>query len=426
MQQAALLLGVMLLLLAFGLPIMFCIGLSSVVFLLTTGMKPLILMPQRILVGADSFIFLAIPLFTLAGYLMDSGGLSKRLVDFVNKAFGWFPGSMGTVTIICCAIFAALTGSAPATVAAIGAIMIPAMLDAGYTKETSAGLVAAGGALGPIIPPSITMIIYGAALDLSIPDMFIASVVPGIMIAIVLIITNTILSIKWGIKGSGKKYTAGEIWKSFIHAIGVLLLPVIVLGGIYGGIFTPTEAAAVCVVYSVFLGICYRELTLKNFLIAMKKTVQTCGMVMGIISVSYIFQWILAAAKIPTVISQALIPHIANANVYMLIIMILLFIIGALMDVTAAILILGPILVPIGISLGIDPLHLGVIYCINLCVGYITPPFGINLFTAVSTANVPFTGVVKGIIPFIIVIIAVVMIMAFVPATTLWLPSIIG
>lgn len=424
-MEAALLLGVMLVLLALGIPIAFSIGLSSALFILVTGLTKLVVIPQRIIVGADSFVFLAIPLFTLSGYLMESGGLSKRLVSFVEKACGNFPGSMGTITIICCTIFAALTGSGPATVAAIGGIMIPSMLKAGYSKETSAGIVAAGGALGPIVPPSVTMIIYGAALDLSIPDMFMASIIPGLFIALVLIIVNTVQALKRGIKGSGIKYTSKEKWQAFYHAIGVLFLPVIILGGIYGGIFTPTEAAAVACVYTVILGIVYKELTIKSLIVALKKTVVTSAMVVTIIAVSNIFSFLLASAKIPQMIAEAVLPIVSTKNMYLLVLMLILFVVGCLMDTCPAILILGPILVPIGIELGVNPLHLGVIYCINLVVGFITPPFGINLFTAASTAGVTFAQVVKGILPYLIAAIACVMVLAYCEPLVAFLPNLI-
>ncbi len=424
-MEAVLLLGVMMVLLAFGVPIAFSIGLSSVFFLLSTGLTKMILIPQRIIVGADSFVLLAIPLFTLSGYLMEHGGLSKRLVDCVEKSCGGFPGSMGTITIICCTIFAALTGSGPATVAAIGAIMIPSMRKAGYSRETSAGIIAAGGALGPIVPPSVTMIIYGASLDLSIPDMFMASIIPGLFIALVLILVNTVYACKNGVKSEKVKYSAREKLSSAYHALGVLFLPVLILGGIYGGFFTPTEAAAICVVYTIVLGMVYRELTMKNLMTAMKQTVTTTAMVVTIIAISNIFGWILASAKIPQMIAGAVIPLVHNQTVYMLVLMAILFVVGCIMDTCPAILILGPILVPIGIQLGVDPLHLGVVYCINLVVGFITPPFGINLFTAASTAGISFAQVVKGIIPFLLAEIACVLFIAFCPPITLWLPSIL-
>lgn len=422
MSSAFLLFGLMLVMMVFGIPIAFSIGLSGTVYLMITGMRELILVPQRAVIGTDSFVLLAIPLFTFAGYLMEQGGLSRRLVNWVERIFGFFPGSTGTISIICCTIFAALTGSGPATVAAIGALMIPSMLQNGYTKRTAAGIIAAGGALGPIIPPSIAMIVYGSAMNLSIPQMFLASIIPGLFISFLFIIVNTIYALSKGIKGDPQRYSFKEIVHYTWKALPVLMLPVIVLGGIYGGIFTPTEAASVCTIYSLMLAIVYKEMDLKRFLDACRKTVVTSSMVMFIVGISNLFGWLLSATRIPSIIAAAAIPYCRTPEIYMLILMFILFFIGCLMDTIPAILILAPILVPIGVTLGLDPLHLGVVFCINLIVGFISPPFGINLFTVSSTAGVPFAEVVKGVWPYILAAVIGVMILAYVPGIALFLP----
>jgi len=360
--MSSIILFVTLLVLIFlGVPIVFSIGLSSAAFLLITGMKPLTIIAQRTMTGMDSFVLLAVPLFTLAGYLMEQGGLSKRLVDFVEKLFGRFTGATGTITIVCCAIFAALTGSGPATVAAIGAIMMPALKKSGYPQHTAAGMLAAGGALGPIIPPSVAMIVYGSTMNLSIPKMFIGGIIPGILIAIGFIAVNIIISIKQDIRGSGERYTLKEVARSTWKALGVLMLPVIVLGGIYGGFFTPTEAATACVIYSLVLGIAFKELTFKNLIEAFKKTVVTSAGISMILGVSSVFGWILASAKIPASIAGALVPILKNQTMYMIVLIVVLLIVGCLMETLSAIVILAPILVPIGLELGVDPLHLGLI-----------------------------------------------------------------
>lgn len=426
MMEILILFGSLLVLIIFGVPIAFSIGLSGAFFLVVTQMRPLILVAQRLMVGMDSFALLAIPLFTLAGYIMEQGGLSKRLVDWAQSIFGWFPGSMGTITIVCCTVFAALTGSGPATVAAIGSIMIPAMISSGYKKENAAGLLAAGGALGPIIPPSISMIVYGTTMSLSVPDMFLAGIVPGLMLALGYIGINTVYAVKNNIKRNEQKYSAMECLVFTWKALAVLMLPVIVLGGIYGGIFTPTEAASVCVLYSVMLGVLYKELSWKKLIIAMEKTVETSAMVVFIVGMSGLLGWVLAAAKIPAMIANSVIPMFSNKYVYMIILMMLLFVVGCVMEILASIVILAPILVPIGIQMGWDPLHLGIIFCVNLIVGYITPPFGVNLFTAASTAGVPFAGVLKGVIPYLLASVAIVLILAFIPDIILFLPRLIS
>ncbi|WP_153723668.1 TRAP transporter large permease [Sporosarcina cascadiensis] len=423
-MEAILLLGTMLLLLAFGVPIAFVIGLSSITFLLITDMSPLILISQRTVLGIDSFPLLAIPLFIFAGYLMETGGLSKRLVLCIEKILGGVPGGVGTVTIICCAIFAALTGSGPATVAAIGAIMLPSLLNNGYSKAQASGILASAGALGPVIPPSIAMIVYGSTMNTSIPEMFIAAIIPGVLLTVSFIVVNLLVNrnIKTQIQTVGSS-SPRDIFISIRNAFPVLLLPLIVLGGIYKGIFTPTEAAVVAVVYSLLLSIVYKEFKFHNLIDSMKKTTVTSGMVMFIMAMSANFGWILSAAKIPTSIADSLLPFLGNKYIYIILLLVILFIAGCFMEVLALIVILGPILIPIGVQLGMDPLHLGVTFCIALVTGLITPPFGINLFTTAAVAKTSFTEVVKGVFPYMIAAFVTIVILAFVPWFTLWLPS---
>jgi C4-dicarboxylate transporter DctM subunit len=416
----------LLVLMFLGIPIVFCLGLSSAIYLLATDLKPLTIIAQRTMYGMDSFVLLAVPMFILSGYLMEQGGLSRRLVDWVEKIFGHFQGASGTITIVCCAIFAALTGSGPATVAAIGAVMMPALINSGYPKHISSGMLAAGGALGPIIPPSVAMIVYGSTMNVSIPKMFIGGIIPGIFIAVLFIVVNYVISFRLGIKGSNTRYTLKEVVLSTWRTSGILMLPVIVLGGIYSGIFTPTEAATVCVVYSIALGFIFKELSFKGLLDSFKRTIVTSATIATIIGISSVFGWILAAAKIPSTIAASLVPLLGNSTIYMLALMLVLFVVGCLMECLAAIVILAPILTPIGLKLGVDPLHLGVVFCINLVVGFITPPFGINLFTAVSTTGVPYTDVVRGAVPFIVVAVIAVFIFAFVPEFILFLPRMLG
>ncbi|MBQ9155988.1 MAG: TRAP transporter large permease [Eubacterium sp.] len=426
MTYALIIFSVLFLLILIGIPIAYSIELSVIVLLLVTRLKPMIIIPQKLEIGMDTFVYLAIPMFTFAGYLMEQGGLSDRLVDCVEKLFGWFPGSMGTITIICCLFFAALTGSGPATVAAIGAIMIPSMLNNGYTKQEASGLLAAGGALGPIVPPSIAMIVYATTMGLSVPGMFMAALVPGIILGILFIITNTILFLRKGIKTEREHFTLKELGRSIWRALGVIFLPVLVLGGIYGGIFTPTEAATIASVYALILGLVYRQLTLEKLIDAMKKTVTTSAMVIFIVGVSNIFGTVLAAANIPRTIAHSIIPLLHNRSVYMIILIILLMLVGCIMETVSSIVILAPILVPIGTAMGIDPMHLAIVFSVTLIVGFITPPFGLNLFTSAATANVSFSEVVKGVVPYLATAIIAVFLFAFIPQISLALPSLLG
>lgn len=407
----------------FGVPIAYSIELSVLGFLLITHLKPFILVPQKMEIGMDTFVYLAIPLFTFAGYLMEQGGLSDRLVDCVEKLFGWIPGSMGTITIICCLFFAALTGSGPATVAAIGALMVPTMIQNGYEKHEAAGLLAAGGALGPIIPPSIAMIVYATTMSLSVPEMFKAALVPGIVLGLLFIVTNTILFLRKGIKQEREHYTAKELLVSLWRGLGVILLPVIVLGGIYGGIFTATEAATVAALYSLVLGLAYRQLTVAKLIAAMKKTVTTSAMVVFIVSASNIFGTVLTAANIPATIANAVTPMLGNKVSYLLLLVVLLLLVGCVMETVSSIVILAPILIPIGVELGLQPMHLGILFSCTLIVGFITPPFGLNLFTSAATSGVSFSEVVKGVAPYLIAALIFVLLIAFVPQISLFLVS---
>ena len=419
---------VMFALIFIGLPVYLSILGSGSMFLIATGIKPLLLVSQRMTTGLDSFPLLAIPLFVLVGELMDRGGISKRMIDWADSLMGWVPGGLGVVTIVSCAIFAALTGSGPATVAAIGSIMIPSLTNTGYDKKTAAGMVAAGGALGPIIPPSIPMIIYGVTMGLSIPKMFIAGIIPGIVMMLLLIFVNFILTKnKPEILKNREKFSFKRLLKSTWSALGALLLPIIILGGIYSGVFTPTEAAAVGVVYALLLGFfIYREIQVKDLSDALLKAMETAAMVGIIMGAANLLSWIMSVNNFGDMVTNALGSFITTKYSYLIVLMILLFFVGALMDTVAAIIILAPVLVPFGIELGIDPLHLGMIFVINLVIGYVTPPFGYNLFTAQSITGLKFNDIVKGVIPFLIIELVSVLLFAFVPNIIAFLPNILG
>lgn len=425
MEVLLILFGSMLLMLALSVPVSYTLALSSIIIMVTQDLGQLFVVAQKMAAGIDSFVYLAIPMFTFAGFLMEAGGISSRLVKWCEMMFGKIPGSTGAITIITCMIFAALTGSGPATVAAIGGIMMPSMMERGYSKGDASALVVAGGGLGPIIPPSIPMVVYGAAMSVSISDMFIGAAIPGLLLGAAYLILNVIFSKKNNIANFDTKYTVKErlaiTWKS----LGVLFLPITILGGIYSGQFTPTEASVVAVVYSLILGIAFRQITIKSFIEACKKTVMAGSAIMMIVAVSNLFGWILSSTRAPQLIATALLPYINTKLSYMLLLMTLLFVVGAVMDVIPSILILGPILAPMGVTLGVDALHLGIVFVINLCIGMMTPPFGINLFTAVSVLNVPYHTVVKRIAPYIIASILLVFSFALCEEICLFLPNLL-
>lgn len=419
---------VMFALIFIGLPVYLSILGSGAMFLIVTGIKPLLLVSQRMTTGLDSFPLLAIPLFVLVGELMDRGGISKRMINWADALMGWVPGGLGVVTIVSCAIFAALTGSGPATVAAIGSIMIPSLTNTGYDKKSAAGMVAAGGALGPIIPPSIPMIIYGVTMGLSIPKMFIAGILPGLVMMLLIILVNFILiKNKPDVLKNREKFSLKRLLKSTWSALGALLLPIIILGGIYLGVFTPTEAAAVGVVYALLLGFfIYREIGIKDLPDALLKAMETAAMVGIIMGAANLLSWIMSVNNFGDMVTNALGSFITTKYSYLIVLMILLFFVGALMDTVAAIIILAPVLVPFGIELGIDPLHLGMLFVINLVIGYVTPPFGYNLFTAQSITGLRFNEIVKGVMPFLIIELISVLLFAFVPSIITFVPNMLG
>jgi C4-dicarboxylate transporter DctM subunit len=409
-----------------GIPIAFSLLLSCSLMMYSSGFADLLVVVQRTVRGLDSFTILACPLFILAGYIMEESSMSQRLVEWVTCIFGKRRGSVGVVTIIACAIFAALTGSGPATVAAIGAIMYPALVQNGYPKGASAGLVATGGALGPIIPPSIPMIIYGTTMGISISKMFMGGIVPGVAIAAALIIVNNFLARnKYDVKVTEQHYTAKEKLKLTWRAAGTLFMPILVLGGIYGGVFTPTEAAGIACVYSTVIAICYRSMTPKKMVKILVKSAETTAVSMLIVGTANLFAWILAATKIPTKVTGVLVPLLHNKTLYMMALLVILMIVGCLMETIASISILAPIIVPTGIALGIDELHLAIIFVTVLVVGFVTPPFGVNLFTAASITDQRYTDVVKGALPFMFAAMAVMIILAFLPQLTTFLPNLI-
>lgn len=420
--MTGILIGSLLVLMFIGIPIAYALVLCSGITLAATDLAPMVIMAQRLFNGLDSFPILACPLFILAGYIMEGSSMSQRLVDWASCVCGRSKGGVGTVTILACAIFAALTGSGPATVAAIGTIMFPAMIESGYPRSSSAALVAAGGALGPIIPPSIVMIIYGTTMNVDVPSMFSGAVIPGILIAVMMIVTNRLLANRWDVKLSQEKYSAREILKRTWHAAGTLFMPILVLGGIYSGIFTATEAAAVACVYSLIVSFCYKSMTLKKLFEILKKSATVSAMGLLIVGSANIFGWLLTAGKIPATITAFLVPLLKNKVIYMAVLLVILFLVGALMETSASVVILAPIIVPTGIALGFDPLHLGVVFVIALVVGYITPPFGVNLFTVTSITGESYTSVVKGLIPYIICMIAAVILIAFIEPLATFLP----
>lgn len=365
-----------------NIPISISLGLSSALTLMATG-SPLGVIPSMMQATVQKFSLLTIPLFVLAGVLMDKGGISKRLINLADSMMGPIHGGLGYVAVISALFFAAISGSGTATVAAMGSILIPAMVKQGYDKGFSSALSAISGSLGTVIPPSITFIIYGMITGESISDLFLSGIVPGIIFAAMLCLTVFIYSKKNGWKGDKPKATRQEIMKIFWGTLPGFLSPVIVLGGIYSGFFTPTEAAAVAVIYSFIVGkFVYKELTFGALRETLFSTAKTTGIILLIIMNAGIFSWILTQQGIATQLTELAIGFTTNKYVMLLIINVVFLMAGCVMDNTSALYIIVPIILPIARALDINLVHLGVILVLNLSIGQVTPPVGPNLYVA--------------------------------------------
>lgn len=398
-----------------GVPIAFSLGLSSLGALLI-GDGSLAVVASRLYSAADSFSLMAIPFFVLAGCIMEKGKLSRRLIDFAMELVGPLKGGLGYVTVVTSMFFSAISGSGPATTAAIGSITIPAMEENGYDKKFATALQATSGAMGPIIPPSIVFIQYGVATGTSIGALFIAGIVPGLLIGAALIIMNGIISHKKGYGGSNKKYSVIRIWKSFKNAALVILMPVIILGGIYGAIFTPTEAAIVACVYGLILAcVIYRELSLKDIKDVFVSSCKTTSMIMLVITCASLFGWILSSERIPERIAASVLAVTSDKFTLLIAINILLLIVGCLLDQGSATIILAPILTPIAVAVGVDPIHFGALMVTNLCLGLVTPPVGVNLYVACGIAKLKIEDIVKPVLLLLGACLVMQMIITFVP-----------
>lgn len=420
--------GTLIILIAVGMPIALSLTGATLMALFTTTDVIPIVVTQRFFTSVDSFSLMAIPFFMMAGLLMEKGGISKRLIDLANLFLGNLHGGLAIVTIIVSAFFGALTGSSVATVAAIGGILVPAMIKNGYDEGFALSTSASSGYLGCIIPPSIPMITYGVATGASIGAMFMAGVIPGILLALGMCIYALWLGKKEGYKGSDKKASLGEIWSAFKEAVWALLMPIIILGGIYGGIFTPTEASCVALFYGLFVSIfVFKELKLRDLPGMIKQAMINSAMVMFIIAGAAAFGYLMTRGMIPTRIAASIINMTDSSIIFLLIVNILLLVMGTFMETNAAIMIVAPIFLPIVNAMGIDVVHFGIIMIVNLAIGQITPPLGVNLFVAAGIHGGAIEKVVnKHLIRYLIISVFILMLITYLPAISLALPSLLN
>lgn len=398
----------------------------STIFVLFQADFNMNMMPQRMFTALDSFPMMAIPGFVLAGIIMARGGISKYLIEALRTWVGHLPGGLAVVTILACAIFAAISGSSPATAAAIGSIMIPAMVAAGYEKRYSMGLVAAGGTLGILIPPSIPLIMYGITSEESIGQLFMAGVIPGLALTGLLIVMAVIYAKRNGFKGDTPA-SWGERGSKSLKAIWGAFLPVLILGSIYSGAVTPTESAVIAVAYGLIVSaFIYRELKWRDIKPILVESINITAMIFLIVAAASLFGLYLTNAQVPQTVGAWIAESDINKWIFMLIINIMFFIMGMFLEAVSIILITLPILLPILHHFDINLIHFAIIMTINMELGMITPPVGLNLFVVSGIAKEKLGEVVKGVIPFVVIMILFLAIVIFVPQLSLWLPEIMN
>jgi C4-dicarboxylate transporter DctM subunit len=423
MSEASIALIIILFALLFSsTPIAVALGLTSFIYFFYFTTIPLTQVPERLFNSLNTFPLMAIPFFVLAASIMSRGGISKRLIAASNAMVGQFRGGLAMTAVLSCMFFAAISGSSPATVVAVGTLLIPAMIASGYGKKFSTGIIATSGSLGILIPPSIPLIVYGIATEESIGDLFIAGLLPGLVAGLMLLGLVFVLSRRRGY-GTGEHaivMTGAEKVRAIRDALLSLALPGLVLGGIYGGIFTPTEAAAMAVFYALIVSVfVYRELDLKALGGILLSSSRTSAMIMFIIANGILFSFVLTSERIPGEITELLLGYELNKWTFLLLVNVILLAAGCFMETSSAILIIAPILLPIGLALGVDPIHLGIIMVMNLEIGMITPPLGLNLFVASGMSGMTVLQVARAAIPSALVLLAALFLVTYVPAISL-------
>ena len=412
-------------LLALSVPVAVAIGLASIAGIQFFSNMPMLESARQLFTSIDKFPLVAIPFFILSGNLMEAGGISERLVNLARALVGGVQGGLAMSCVLTCMIFAAVSGSSVATTFAIGAILIPAMVRYGYPVQRAAALQASSAELGVIIPPSIPMILYGVSAEVSVGEMFIAGFGPGILIGAALIL---FIFVWCKVTGHGKRDGEGrlELAVAFKQASLALLMPVVVLGGIYGGVFTPTEASVTAVFYALIVGMfVYRTISWLDLVRALQKTVVSTTVIMLIIATAGLFAFLITRAGVPAAVGNWVAAKFDGPIAYLIGVNAFLFVIGMFIETGAAIVVLAPILAPVAIQFGIDPVHFGIIMVVNLALGMITPPFGVNLFAACTVAKISYDEIIPPIMPYVAVVVACLAVITFVPELSLWLRDLV-
>lgn len=417
--------GVFLLCFIIGIPLALVLGMTGMAVIFAMGV-PMQLVAQRMFAGIDSFPLMAVPFFILAGDLMNRGGTTARIIAFADSLVGHIRGGLAHANVLASMIFAGISGSAVADTSAIGSIMIPSMEKSGYDVDFSAAVTATSSVIGPIIPPSIIMVIYGVSVNVSVGGLFAAGFIPGILMGIALMIVIYRVSKKRNYPRS-EGFSSKRVAHEFRSSIWALMAPIIILGGILGGVFTPTEAAAVAVIYSFFVGkFVFREIEWRDLPAILFQSGITTGAVLLIISMANVFAWVIAANQIPVKLSSMFLSATSNPYVFLLIVNILLLIVGMFMETGAAIILLAPILAPIAVKLGIHPLHFGFMMVLNLAIGMATPPVGVCLFVSCGITGLSLERVSAASMRFVAALLGVLLLVTYVAPISLFLPRMLG
>ena len=404
-----------------GAPVAVALGLSSLYFIATSGMPSLVVL-HNMVNGINSFPLIAVPFFIMAGHLMNTAGITTKIFTFARATVGWMHGGLGHVNVGASVIFAGMSGAAVADAGGLGNIEIKAMREAGYDTDFSVGITAASSTIGPIIPPSLPLVVYGVIADTSIGQLFAAGLIPGMIMALALMVMVGFYS---RIRNYPRddRFEFRVFLRTFVDALMPLFTPIIIVGGILTGMFTPTEAAIAAVAYSLFLGVfVYRTLDIKRIMRVSMETIETTASIMMIVAASAIFAWILTANQVAQLFANELLGLTENPTMILLIIMAIVLFVGCFMETIAAITILTPVLLPVAMQIGIDPVHFGIILILNLMIGLLTPPVGMVLYVLSKVADVPFERCVIATAPFLVPLGAVLLLLSFVPGLSMWLP----
>ena len=424
-MSAIILLLMLFLFLLLGVPIAVALGLASVSAMLLFGDQTLLSMAQKFIHTMSVYPLLALPFFILAGAFMTTGGVARRMIAFANALVGHLRGGLAMAALLSCAFFAAVSGSSPATVVAVGSVMIAGMVSSGYTKSFASGVICNAGTLGILIPPSLVMVVYGAITESSIGRLFIAGILPGIVLTLAMMAAVAVIARRQDLPRQ-EPADLKTIWRSFREAVWGLLLVVIILGGIYAGVFTPTEAAAVSAVYACFIAVfVYRDIGVRDIPRVLLEGARTTGMLLFIIANAYMFAFLLTTQQIPQMASEWITGLGLPPWGFLLVLNLMLLVAGNFMEPTSVLLILTPIIFPVALDLGIDPIHLGVVMVINMQIGLVTPPVGLNLFVTAGVADMSLEDVIRASLPWLLILLAVLLLITYVPSISLVIPNLL-